>query len=46
MGKDIYDNLASTKKSLWTVKDSEHVGMWNDYNEEYCSKLLELMQNP
>jgi fermentation-respiration switch protein FrsA (DUF1100 family) len=46
MGKDIYDNLASTKKSLWTVKDSKHVGMWNDYNEEYCSKLLELMQNP
>lgn len=46
MGKDIYDNLASTNKTLWTVKDSKHTGMWNDYNEEYCSKLMELMQNP
>ena len=46
MGKDIYNNLTNTKKELWTVKDSEHTGIWNDYNEEYCNKLMDLMKNP
>lgn len=45
MGKDIYDSLTSGKKELWTVADSEHVGMWLDYNEEYCSKVLSLMED-
>lgn len=40
MGKDIYDSLASTKKELWTVTDSKHVGMWIEYNEEYRNKVL------
>lgn len=44
MGKDIYDSLTSVKKELWTVTDSEHVGMWLDYNEEYCSKVLDLIE--
>lgn len=45
MGKDIYDNLQSTQKELWTVKDSKHVGMWLDYNEEYCKKILDFIKN-
>lgn len=44
MGKDIYDSLTSTKKELWTGTDSKHVEMWLDYNKEYCSKVLGLMQ--
>lgn len=44
MGKDIYDSLASAKKELWTVTDSEHIGMWRDYNEKYCSKVLDLIK--
>ena len=43
MGKDIYDNLASAQKTLWTVTDSEHVGMWRDHNAEYRSRVLALM---
>lgn len=45
MGKDIYDSLASSTKELWTVTDSEHVGMWLDYNEQYCSKVLSLIED-
>lgn len=44
MGMDIYDNLASAEKELWTVPDSAHVGMWLDYPETYREKLLALMQ--
>lgn len=44
MGKDVYDNLSSTKKELWTVTDSKHVGMWLDYNEEYRSKVKSLIE--
>ncbi len=43
MGRDIYDNLTSTKKDLWTVTDSEHVGLWLDHNEEYCNRVSRLM---
>lgn len=45
MGKDIYDNLSSSQKELWTVSDSEHVGMWLDYNEKYRSKVLDFIQD-
>lgn len=45
MGKDIYDSLTSGKKELWTVADSKHVEMWLDYNEEYCSKVLGLIED-
>lgn len=44
MGKNIFDNLESTSKDLWTVTDSEHVGMWLDYNEEYCRKVLSILE--
>lgn len=44
MGRDIYDSLAAQKKELWTVPDSGHVGMWEDYNEEYRSRILDLME--
>lgn len=44
MGKDIYNNLNSSDKELWTVTDSKHVGMWLDYNEEYRSKVTNLLE--
>lgn len=40
MGKDIYDNLQSDQKELWTVPDSEHTEQWLDHNEEYRTKVL------
>lgn len=43
MGKEIYDNLSSTEKELWTVPDSEHTAIWNDYNEEYRSRVKNLI---
>lgn len=45
MGKDIYDNLSSTEKELWTVQDSEHTAMWLEYNDEYCSRVTKLITN-
>lgn len=39
MGKDIYDAVKQENKQIWTVKDSEHTGMWLDYNEEYRERL-------
>lgn len=43
MGKDIYDNLSSTEKEIWTVSDSEHTAMWQDYNQEYRSRVADLI---
>lgn len=43
MGNNIYNNLNSSDKELWTVTDSQHVGMWLDYNEEYRSKVTNLL---
>lgn len=45
MGKDIFDNLSSKNKDLWTVKDSKHVEMWFDHNEEYRNKVLKLIDS-
>ncbi len=45
MGKDIYDNLSSTKKEIWTVKDSKHTEMWLDYNEEYRSRATKFIED-
>lgn len=44
MGEDIYNNLSSTKKEIWTVKDSEHTEMWLDYNEEYRSRVTNFIE--
>lgn len=45
MGKDIYDNIQSDNKELWTVEDSEHAEVWLDHKEEYCSKIDDLLKN-
>lgn len=45
MGKDIFDNLSSSKKDIWTVKDSKHIGMWLDYNQEYREKVINFIEN-
>lgn len=44
MGKEIYDNLSSEKKELWTVPDSRHADVWLDHNEEYLQKILSLLE--
>lgn len=44
MGKDIYDNLESSVKGLWTVTDSQHAEVWLDYNEEYSDKVTQLLE--
>lgn len=43
MGKDIYDNLNCKEKEIWTVEDSEHIGMWKDYNSEYKNHVMKLI---
>lgn len=45
MGKDIYDSIQSENKSIWTVKDSQHTGMWLDYNTEYREHVLNILEN-
>lgn len=45
MGKDIYDNLSSTEKEIWTVTDSEHTAMWLDHNEEYRNRVTSLIED-
>lgn len=45
MGQDIYDAILSENKSIWTVEDSEHTDMWLDYNEEYVSRVTELVRS-
>lgn len=45
MGKDIYDNLSSSKKELWTVPDSKHADIWLDHNEEYLRKILSVISS-
>lgn len=44
MGKDIYDAVKQEDKQIWTVKDSQHTGMWLDYNEEYRAKMDEFLK--
>lgn len=41
MGRNLYDNLSSNDKELWTVPDSAHTEMWLDYNDEYRSRVTE-----
>lgn len=45
MGKGIYDNLSGENKELWTVPDSKHADVWLDYKEEYCQKILSLLNS-
>ena len=44
MGKEIYDNINCSKKSLWTVSDCEHIEMWEKHNAEYRSNVLDFLQ--
>ena len=39
MGKDIYDAIPNNNKEIWTVDDSNHFSMWQDYNQEYRDKM-------
>lgn len=39
MGKDIYNAIPESNREIWTVNDSEHCGVWLDYNEEYRDKI-------
>ncbi|MDO5558900.1 MAG: alpha/beta hydrolase [Oscillospiraceae bacterium] len=43
MGKDIFDNLASTDKELWTVDDCGHTEMWLKHNKEYQNRVLKII---
>ena len=43
MGKDIFDNINTDEKELWTVQDSPHCDLWSDYNDEYCNKVTNFM---
>lgn len=43
MGKDIYDRLGSEKKEIWTLPDSEHTGMWMQYNAMYRQKVTDFI---
>ncbi len=44
MGEDIYKNLGSEEKELWTVDDSSHADVWLDHQQEYSEKILKLVQ--
>ena len=44
MGQDIYDAIASSKKMIWTVDDSEHTDMWLDHNPEYREHVDEVLR--
>lgn len=44
MGKEIYDSIKGNNKWIWTVEDSEHTNMWEDYNQEYRDRVSELME--
>lgn len=45
MGKDIHDAADSEYNLLWTVADSAHTEMWLDYNEEYRSNVIALLEH-
>lgn len=44
MGKDIYETIQSNDKEIWTVEDSEHAEIWQDYKEEYKNKIIHLLE--
>ena len=44
MRKDIFENLSSEKKELWTVEDSQHTEIWVDYKEEYRERVKEYLK--
>ena len=43
MGKEIYDNINTENKIIWTVNDSKHAEVWKDHNKEYIEKLNEFI---
>lgn len=45
MGEDIYNAISHSNKDLFSVDDSKHVEIFNDYPNEYEKKLIDFM-NP
>ena len=39
MGKQIYDNINSDNKSIFTVNDSKHACIWEDHTDEYMAAI-------
>lgn len=44
MGKEIYNNINTDNKKIWTVSDAEHACIWEDHNEEYIQTLDNFLQ--
>lgn len=44
MGKDIYENISSEKKSVFTVTDSKHACIWEDHTDEYKSRMDDFLK--
>ena len=39
MGEEIYNNINSGYKELWTVDDSKHASIWENHTDEYKIKI-------
>lgn len=39
MGEEIYNNISSDHKEIWTVDDSEHASIWENHTDEYKIKI-------
>lgn len=45
MGEEIYNNINCDNKEIWTVDDSEHACIWEDYTDEYKLEMDEFISS-
>lgn len=45
IGVNIYQNIQSELKEIWSLEDSKHAEIWADYPDEYKTKLREFISS-